>query len=353
LYRVLELPSSRTLSWDVSTRTLPDAFERYLAGIADLYDVADVSEADRRNFFNTTTATLSPSGSIGQGRSVRQTLARGPTTLRRSDVDGLNIFINRTALIGDCDGRPVDAQPGALQFRDMSRPSTSRFDSVDVMTVLVPRHIVPLVLLRPDIHGLVIPPESPGVRLIQAQMITLLDLADDLGEAELETAVQALLLVASHIAGARVSVGGPELAALQGAVRRAAAEYVEGRINALDLPINIDAVAHAGGVSRATLYRAFDGEGGVNRYIQDRRLHQARSALRRRRGASPTIAEISHDYGFASPNHFSRLFRTRYGYSPSEVSGPEASPGISMSSGPMRHDILGAWLRDPRKGDGL
>lgn len=347
------LPSSRTLSWDVSTQTLPDAFERYLAGMADLYEVSDVSEDDRRNFFNATRTTLSPSGAIGQGRSVRQTLSRGAATLRRSDIDGLNILINRTALVGDCDGRTVSAQPGALQFRDMSRPSISRMDSIDVRTLLVPRHLVPLVLLKPDVHGLVLLPDAPGVRLIDAQMTTLLDLAEVLGEAELETAVQALLLVAAHVAGAKVSIGGPELAALQSAVRRAAAEFVEGRINALELPINIDAVALAGGVSRATLYRAFDGEGGVSRYIQDRRLHHARSALRRRRGPSPTIAEISHDYGFASPNHFSRLFRTRYGYSPSEVSGPETPPGVSMSTGPMRHDILGDWLKDPRKGDGL
>ena len=347
------MTSSRTLSWDVSTLTLPDAFERYLAGMADLYEVSDVSEEDRRNFFNVTRTTLNPSGAIGHGRSVRQTLARGPATLRRSDVDGLNIMINRTAVVGDCDGRPVSAQPGALQFRDMSRRSISRLDSVDVLTVLVPRHLIPRVLLRPDVHGLVLPPDEPGVRLIDAQMNTLIDLAEVLSDAELETGVQALLLVAAHVAGAEVSIEGAELAALQGTVRRAAAEYVEGRIKAMDLPINIDAVANAGGVSRATLYRAFDGEGGVNRYIQDRRLHHARSALRRRRGPSPTIAEISHDYGFASPNHFSRLFRARYGYSPSEVSGPETPSGISMSNGPMRHDILTEWLKDPRKGDGL
>lgn len=347
------MPSSRTLSWDVSTLTLPDAFERYLAGMADLYEVSDVSEDDRRNFFNTTRTTLSPSGAVGHGRSVRQTLARGPATLRRSDVDGLNILINRTAMYGDCDGRTVSAKPGALQFRDMSRPSISHLDSIDVMTVMVPRHLVPLVLLEPDVHGLVLPPDAPAVRLINAQMATLLDLAEVLGEAELEAGVQALLLVAAHIAGAKLSIGGPALAALQGAVRRAAAEYVEGRISGLQLPINIDAVALAGGVSRATLYRAFDGEGGVSRYIQDRRLHHARRALRRRRGPSPTIAEISHDYGFASPNHFSRLFRTRYGYSPSEVSGPEVPSGISMSNGPMRHDIVGDWLKDPRKGDDL
>ena len=62
----------------------------------------------------------------------------------------------------------------------------------------------------------------------------------------------------------------------------------------MDLPVAIDAVAAAVGVSRATLYRAFDGEGGVKKFIQDRRLHHARSVLRRRRGTTPTISDVSH-----------------------------------------------------------
>lgn len=346
------MTSSRTLSWDISTRDLPDAFDRYRAGMADLYEVSDVSEHDQRNFFNATRTTLSPAGAVGQGRSVPQSQARGPATLRRSDVDGLNILINRTSLVGDCDGKSVKAPPGALQFRDMSRPSISRFETVDVKSLIIPRNLLPASLLRPDVHGLVLSADEPGVRLITAQMNALVELGETLGDAELEAGVQALLLVAGNLANAKIAVGGPELAVLQGAVRRSAVEYVEGRINAMDLPINIDDVAHAGGVSRATLYRAFGGEGGVNRYIQDRRLHHARSALRRRRGPNPTIAEIAHVYGFASPNHFSRLFRTRYGYSPSEVSGPEAPSGITIANGPMRHDILVDWLRNPRGGNG-
>ncbi|RYG07477.1 MAG: AraC family transcriptional regulator [Caulobacteraceae bacterium] len=117
----------------------------------------------------------------------------------------------------------------------------------------------------------------------------------------------------------------------------------------MDIGIDIDAVATTAGVSRATLYRAFDGEGGVNRFIQDRRLHHARAALRRRRAQSPTIADVAHDYGFASASHFSRLFRARYGYSPSEVEVPDTPQDISMSTGPIRHDVLGEWLADLKR----
>jgi AraC-like DNA-binding protein len=339
------LPTTRTLSWDVSVLTYPDAFDRYLAGMADLYDVSGVSDEDRRKFFNVTRTTLSASGAIGLGRSVRQTLTRDKAVLRRSDIDGLNMLINRTAAVGDCDGRSVNARPGALQFRDMGRPATSRLDSIDVTTLLVPRHLVPADLMGPDMHGLALPPDAPGVRLIDAHMTALVGLAEVLSEPELETAVQALLQVATQVAGGKITLGGPRLGALQGMVRRAAADYVERRVMAKDLPININAIARAGGVSRSTLYRAFDGEGGVNRYIQDRRLHHARRALRLRRGPSPSIAEIAHEYSFASPNHFSRMFRTRYGYSPREVSQMATGADVRLSSNPMRHDLLGDWLK--------
>lgn len=314
--------------------------------MVDLYEVSDVSEADRLNFYNVTHTTLSASGAIGRSRSVRQTLSRSPATLRRSDVDGLNILINGAAVVGDCDGRAVRAEPGALQFRDMGRPARSRLDAVDLTTLLVPRHLVPPALLEPEVHGLVLAPTRPGVRLVAAQMNLLADLASALTEGELETGIHALLLVAAHVAGIEFAFDGSRSAGLPGVVRRAAADFIEERVRAMDLPVNIDSVARAGGVSRATLYRAFDGEGGVTRYIQDRRLHHARSVLRRRQGAKPTIADISHRYGFASPSHFSRLFRARYDYSPNEVERTDTAPDVSLATGPIRHDLLGDWLKD-------
>ena len=342
----LQLPSSHTISWNVSTRTLPDAFERYVVGMADIYEVSGVSEYDRLNFFNASRSTLSAAGGIGEGRSVRQTLARGHAMLRRSDVDGLNLLVNATATVGDCDGRTVRAEPGALQFRDMSRLVASRLDSVDVMSIMIPRNLAPPSLLGPVMHGLALPPTVSGVRLVRAHMRALLDEAEHLSDAALDTAIQSLLLIAGRVAGIETPIGAPELSALQGTVRRSAVDYIERRLLAGDIVFDIDFLLPSIGVSRATLYRAFDGGGGVSRYIQDRRLHHARLALQRRNDVQKTIAEIAYDHGFASPNHFSRLFRTRYGYPPSEVEAQEAKHDVAMSDGPIRHDLLSAWLSE-------
>lgn len=343
------MTASRTISWNVSTETVPDAFERYLIGMADLYEVSEVAEHDRLHFYNDTTSTLTDIGAVGQGRSVRQTLARSPAILRRSDVDGLNIHINRTAAVGDADGRDIRAAPGAVQFRDLARPSVSRLDRVDVTTLIVPRYIAPAALLSKAAHGLVIPPDVAGARLLTAQLTSLVELAALLSEAEVETGIQAAMMIAVRITGLEIQVPEAEIAAIHRTVRRSASGYIESRLQALDTDIDGSTIAKAAGVSRATLYRAFDNAGGVNRYLQDRRLHHARRALRERIVSHLTIADIGYRYGFASPTHFSRQFRACFGYSPSDVEPPKA-PDLTMPSGPIRHDLLVSWLKalEPR-----
>ena len=336
---------SHSMSWAVSTDTVPDAFERYVYGMADFYEISGVSDHDQRHFYNNTRTTLTDGGAIGQGQSVRQTLSRSPATLRRSDVDGLNLLINRAAVVGDADGRSIRAAPGAVQLRDLSRPAASRLELIDVTTLIAPRTAVPACLFTRDAHGMVIPPEAPGARLLTAHLTTLDQLAASLTGEEVDAAIQAALLIAARVTGFDARLAPSDVAALQRSVRRVAKAFIEERLTAGDAAVASDAVARAAGVSRTSLYRAFDEDGGVNRYIQDRRLHHARRALRQRRGAAPTIADIAYAYGFASPSHFSRQFRARFGYSPSEVEPLSSPREVSMSDGPIRHDILVQWLK--------
>lgn len=80
-------------------------------------------------------------------------------------------------------------------------------------------------------------------------------------------------------------------------------------------PIEIEAVAAAACVSRATLYRIFRPFGGVSEYIWHARLELARKYL-----SDPTnfrkIGAIAADVGFECNAHFSRRFSEAYGFSP-------------------------------------
>lgn len=340
------MPYPRTIAWDVSTATLPDALERYLIAMADIYEVSGISDEDQANFYNHMRSTLSAVGGIGTGRSVQQTLSRGPDLLRRSSVDGLNLVINRTATVGEYDGRSAQAMPGALQIRDFGRLSSTRLETVDLLAIMVPRNLAPPPLLGPEMHGRILSPELPGVRLVRGQMQILAQEAAELSDAALDAAIQSLMLVIGRVAGIETSIGAPEISTIQGTVRRLAVDFIETRLDAGDVAFGSAEIAAAAGVSRATLYRSFERVGGVNRFVQERRLHHARQALRQRIDLKPSIAEIAWSYGFTSISHFNRLFRERFDYPPSEVPPVGPQPHIVLSDGPIRHDLLSDWLAE-------
>ena len=56
----------------------------------------------------------------------------------------------------------------------------------------------------------------------------------------------------------------------------------------------------------------------VSRYIQRRRLEACARALACPAQRGRTVTSIAFDYGFNSPTHFGRVFRSRFGVTPRE-----------------------------------
>ena len=96
-------------------------------------------------------------------------------------------------------------------------------------------------------------------------------------------------------------------------------------------------LAREAGLSRSSLYRLFENDGGVARYIQRVRLALVHDALRDPVLAGRTISVIAKAHGFPEPTDFSRAFRAVYGLSPRE-----ARTGLSPS--PPR-----PWACQPRR----
>jgi len=106
-------------------------------------------------------------------------------------------------------------------------------------------------------------------------------------------------------------------------------QHIESHLLSPDLCV--ETLCARSGCSRATLYRLFEGEGGLVCYIQRRRLHRAfvelvSDAPRRR------ILDIALDSHFASEATFNRAFRRMFGLPPGEArknarrSSPDYSP---------------------------
>lgn len=97
-----------------------------------------------------------------------------------------------------------------------------------------------------------------------------------------------------------------------------ARSYIERRLG--DPTLSIADVAEALSLSQRHLGRIFAAnDTTVGQEIQERRLQRARTMLTSPDGGTMTTAEIALRSGFTSPSHFSRVFRGRYGMTPTEA----------------------------------
>jgi AraC-like DNA-binding protein len=98
-------------------------------------------------------------------------------------------------------------------------------------------------------------------------------------------------------------------------LREKALQYIDDNLADAKLSPAMTAAAHA--VSLRTLYSAVDGLGmTLAAYIKNRRLARCYDELVL--GDIP-VGLIAAHWGFASPAHFSRAFRHRYGMPPNQI----------------------------------
>lgn len=154
---------------------------------------------------------------------------------------------------------------------------------------------------------------SPLILLIANLIDTLIDTGPDMDAEDAPAALESILLLArtawERPADPPAPDGAPTDPELQAAMR-----LIEDRL--LDPALDAGELMRALGLSRSSLYRAFQPVGGVNAWIRQRRLEHARDLLAHRTGPRPTVGEVAQICGFASDSHFSRAFRKAFGHSP-------------------------------------
>jgi AraC-like DNA-binding protein len=78
-------------------------------------------------------------------------------------------------------------------------------------------------------------------------------------------------------------------------------------------------IAELVGVSRSTLYRLFEGSGGIAAHVQRMRLNGVRADLTDPARASEPISRVAERWGFYSVTSFNRAFRAAFGMTPGEA----------------------------------
>ena len=281
--------------------------------LVDAYDVTlppGVAEAD---FAVASQSWLVGEVVITQGRLTPVRLSRDAARIAADGRDTFTVgLVTEGRLEGDFDGRPCELRPGQLCVIDFARPWSAVTSDTAFILLLVPRPA--LMALAPgagDLHGRRL--EGTTARIVTEHLLSLVRHLGQAAAADAPVLQRATL----HMVAESLATLAPEPARAPGPGRRRVAErvrrYVEAHLDRPDLSPQV--LAAALGVSRASLYRAFDGGGGVAGYVQRRRLEAAHVALS---NAAETrgVAELALACGFLSHAHFSTAFRRRFGYAP-------------------------------------
>lgn len=229
----------------------------------------------------------------------------------------------------------MQTRPGILAL-DMNQPMLMQRPACRVMALFVPRTLVESIL--PDaesIHGRVIEYTSPLARMIPAWLTELaLNLPTMTGDEAYDAIRTCALLIATAF-GKQTRLHGNARNAARAAVFGMARQYIQANLCRSDL--SPESVLKACQVSRPTLYRMFEHEGGLATYIRNRRLREAANELR----AYPdkNVIEIAFDWGFNSASDFNHAFRRAYDMSPLDfrvlaVSGTESPTSTRMPREP-------------------
>lgn len=292
-------------------------------------------------------------GVLVEWKSAPIHLYRSPAHIARSDLDFYRILLN---LGGDHRTTSGSRENVPLQEGDIGIFDAAVADDMTLLgapasgmahriNLIVPRARMAPLLRHPDaVHGSVIPGKTFFGRLMSEHFLSIWRNASVLTAAESDAAVQSLAtLVAGGIGGAK---GGEETMAREARRTMLAAikRHIEGRLGDADL--NGHSICRQFGLSRASLARLFEPEGGLAHYIQERRLHRAFMMLGSPAYRHWRLIDIALECNFSSDITFIRAFRKLFDLTPGEVRRI-ARGEIPAGSGdaPVSGRNLLPWLR--------
>jgi AraC-like DNA-binding protein len=226
--------------------------------------------------------------------------------------------------------------PGSIMFGQHDRPM--RFDFVGTVTkrtVLIPRTAIEEVAGRTwSMPKSIQSAEMSSFRLLTAYISSLIDLPGALPPAMGVTARNALLeLVVGAVRGQTAIGSSGTLAALRVSVEA----WIDRRLSANPAePLVLGEAARDHNVSARTIHRAFShDEGTFGEVVRRQRMNRARREL-----SSPavTVQAIAARWGYADTSHFCRVFKSRYGVTPSEF---RASLQVQPSAAGLPTELAG------------
>ena len=277
--------------------------------------------------------------SVSEISATRHDVERTPALIAQSDCRSYKVSLllsgQQTVLQ---DGRKAALRPGDIAVYDTSRPyQVLQHEDVRVVVLRFPRSMLglPETMVR-GLTAVRLSGASAAGAVISPFLIQLANSMDQLGDAAASRLSYSALDLISAMMGSELDLS-PQSGNPRDLLLEKVRTYIRNNLSSADLcPAEI-AAAHF--ISVRHLHGIFHEQGTtVSAWIRARRLENCRRELRDPLFSHESVTEISSRWGFLDSAHFSRVFKARFGLSPSEERAAHAalSPaGRRGGSGPQ------------------
>jgi AraC-like DNA-binding protein/mannose-6-phosphate isomerase-like protein (cupin superfamily) len=297
------------------------ALEQLRAATADVCDVIPLTAED--GFHITTMTMMTGNAIMVDSTSTSLEYDRTPAHIARGGLDHYHVTLCLQGEMWFSSGRrELTIQPGDIFLVDMAQPNRTRLTGVGaerarLMSIILPRGVLAPRLANPDSAAASFLPASHShARLLASHFAALWQ--PPVPEAgSLEDAIEAMAdIMAAAAGGTTDTEHGVERAEHHlylSMIKRYIAANLESRsLSALALGRRFQ-------ISRASLYRLFEADGGLVRYVQEQRLNHALMLLISPASQDKRLIDLAVALQFSSDSTFVRAFRQQFGRTPGEI----------------------------------
>jgi len=321
-------------------------FELWRNGMTPLFEMDALDAKARESFAVQLTSYQFADVAIASGSSSAAMFQRTAPMVARSSLDNICLLVySKGGCALEAEGRDAEVHAGDVCFFDLSRPSALRAPNYQSLTLILPRaSLQPHVADLDGLHGRILRKSSPLNAMLVGHLRTLFAEAPMLSTTDGRAAANGTAALIAAFAG--TSGNGRSMIARSSSAASLLTfrQFIEANLEDFDL--GPESMCRQLGVSRATLYRAFEPMGGVRHYILQRRLARARKLISDPAHVHHRVGAIAFRCGFSNVSVFSRSFHQAYGVSATEMRGAVEHaefPDVAFSGGGS-FGTMSRWL---------
>ena len=297
-----------------------DALKQLRAMTADICDVVPLTAED--DFHVTTVTMMTRNALLVDTRATDQEYDRTPAHVARGAMDHFQITLCVEGEMRFSSGRrEVTMGPGAICLIDMAQPNRTVLrgggSRTRLMAIILQRAMLAPRLAHPDAAtATLLPSNHPHTRLL-ASHYAALTLPPEPEAGSAEATIEAIADIVAAAAGGTADIA----AGVERAERHLYLAMIKRRIadNLETDALTADELCRHFQISRATLYRLFEADGGLSHYVREQRLNLAFRQLISPSAEDTRLIDLAVGMRFSSDSTFIRAFRRKFGLTPGEL----------------------------------